>query len=133
MAFLLEAVMKEMVTPETIIALALLKARATGTSIRIEDVSALFGEARKRGLELEKVALRRVPGGLYSEDVEAFAGRLFAAGYAKARSPITLEEKGVRICEEIVGEELRRNPESLRTVASVLDLDGILATVPTPV
>ncbi len=124
--------MKEPVAPESIIALALLKARASDTSIRIEEVSSLFGEARKRGLEMEKVALRRVPGGLYSEDVEAFAGRLFAAGYAKARSPITLEPKGVRICEEIVEEELRHNPDTLRAVASALGLEDILATIPTP-
>jgi hypothetical protein len=123
--------MQEPVAPETIMALALLKARNSGTPIRIEDVSSLFGEARKRGLEMEKVALRRVPGGLYSEDVEAFAGRLFAAGYARARSPITLEPKGVRICEEIVGEELKHNPDTLRAVANALDLEGILATLPT--
>jgi hypothetical protein len=127
-----EVVMSVLVAPETIIALALLKARASGTSVRIEDVSSLFGEARKRGLELEKVALRRVPGGLYSEDVEAFAGKLFAAGYARARSPITLEEKGVRICEEIVGEELRTNPGALRVVANALNLEDTLATVPAP-
>jgi hypothetical protein len=116
------------ISPEAIMAFALLKARRSGDPVQIEGLSKLFFEIRQRGLEeVERVALRRVPGGFYSEDVEAFLGRLLAAGYARARSPVTVDDNGENLCKEILRSEMESHPDALRRVADALGFEMSLA------
>jgi len=103
-------------------AAAVLDAKTKGAPLEIEGVSKLFLELEKSGIDLGHIALRKVPGGVDSDDAEAFVGRFLAAGYATARSPITFEEKGVEICKEIVDKECRQNSENLKAALSVLGL-----------
>lgn len=112
-----------MVTPVSVMALALVGAHRLKQDIRIEDVSALFVPLRAQGLGGADVALRRVPRGVYSEDVEAFVGGLLAGNYATARSPITLYDNGVRICCEIVQKAYARDPTTFGSIAKALNLD----------
>lgn len=112
------------ISPEAIMAFAILKAKRTNRPLLIEDVSKLFFEARQKGLEeVEKVALRRVPGGFYSEDVEAFFGRLLAAEYATIRSPLDVREGGLQLCQDILAKEMKDNPRALAKVAQALGFD----------
>src|SRR6266704_5879801 len=60
----------------------------------IEDISSLLIQLKKSGIDLGEIALRRVPGGFYSEDVETLLGHYLAAGYALQFSPVTLTDKG---------------------------------------
>lgn len=119
------------ISPEAIMAFAILKAPTN--QLRVEDVSKLFFEARQKGLEeVERVALRRVPGGFYSEDVEAFFGRLLAADYATKRSPLTVEESGLQLCRAILAKEKESNPQALAKVAQALGFD-MTEAIPAPV
>ena len=127
----IEVTMVSPVSPEAIMACAVIEWRKANRDLLIEDVSELFGKIRERGLPVERVALRRIPGGLYSEDVEAFVGRLLAAGYASARSPIIVHDRGLEICKEIVKEELESSPETFPEVARSLGFDIAWANAPT--
>ena len=111
------------ISPQAVIATAVLKAYAEDTLIEIEDISGLLLDLKNRGIQLMDVALRKVPGGVYSEDVEAFVGRQLAAGYARARSPITFGKDGLRICQRIVQEEFRLNQDGLRSLAEAMGYD----------
>jgi hypothetical protein len=58
--------MEQPVSPEAVIALTLLN---RDKPLEIKDISAKFLEIREKNLPVGKVALRRIPGGVYSEDV----------------------------------------------------------------
>jgi hypothetical protein len=111
------------VSPEVVMAISVLRATESGDPLEIEDISKLLLELEDRGFDFGEVALRRVPGGVYSEDVEAFVGRLLAAGYGKARSPIEFFEDGLRICRMILEDESKGNGAGLSAVASALNYD----------
>jgi hypothetical protein len=116
--------MPDQLSPETIMAWAILSARDANEPVLIEKVSGLFARLRQEKVEdVGKVALRRVPNGLYSEDVEAFFGRLLAGGFAQARSPLVVNEKGVQLCQELIDEEGQSHPVALEKVGRVLGLD----------
>jgi len=110
------------VSPQAIMAAAVLNANAKGASLDIESVSKLFLELEQEGIGLGEIALRKVPGGVYSDDAEAFVGRFLAAGYATARSPITFNEEGVEICKKIVEKESSKNSANLQAALSVLGI-----------
>jgi hypothetical protein len=112
------------VSPKAIMAAAVLHAKKRDTQLEIEGMSQLFLDLEQRGIGLGHVALRKVPGGVYSADAEAFVGRFLAAGYATARSPIDFGEKGLSICRDIIRRERERNPENLQTALSALGFDA---------
>jgi hypothetical protein len=113
------------VSPVAVMAMAVWdkKAKDINAQLEIEDISRLFAELREKGLEVKNVALRRVPGGLYSEDVEAFIGGLLAGGYATVSSPITIKPEGLVICEEIIARAYKKDSAGVEKVAAALNLD----------
>jgi hypothetical protein len=119
-----ETVKANAIFPETVMAMAVLNARGSGLGLQVEDVSRLFVDLEERsGTKIREIALRSVPGGFYSEDVESFVGRFLAAGYAKARSPIKFEEPGLRVCRQMIKKALEKNPEGVKGVARALNYD----------
>ena len=112
------------VSPQAIMAAAVLEANKKGCPLEVEEMSMLFLNLKKKGIELGEVALRKVPGGVYSEDAEAFVGRFLAAGYAEARSPIKFSDPGLEICREILQKEIEGNPENLRAAFSALGFEA---------
>jgi len=124
--------LREMLFPETVMAMAVLDASAVGKGLRIEDISGLFVHLEGANVKVRDVALRSVPDGFYSEDVESFVGRFLAAGYAKARSPIRFYDSGLRVCREMVRKALRENANEVKKVAAVLryDLDKLIGQEP---
>ena len=121
------------ISPETVMAWAIIAARRDEKPILIENVSGLFAKLRQEKIEeVGRVALRRLPHGLYSEDVEAFFGRLLAGGFATARSPLEVNQRGVQLCEELINEENQSHPEALEKVAQVLGFDLSIIKNPTP-
>lgn len=112
------------VSPQAIMAAAVLNAKSKSEPLEIEGISRLFFNLEEKGVNLGQIALRKVPGGeLYSEDAEAFVGRFLAAGYAKARSPIDFSEKGIEICRGIVEKESQKNSANLTAALSLLGLE----------
>jgi len=110
-------------------AYAILTTIKAGRPVLIEDVSSLFAKLRQENIAaVGNVALRRTPRGLYSEDVEAFFGRLLAGGFATARGPLHPNENDMTLCTEIVNEESQSHPEALLQVAQVLGFDLSLLT-----
>jgi hypothetical protein len=117
------------ISPQVIMANAVLDATKRGSQLDVEGMSNLFLVLKKKGIALGDIALRKVPGGVYSEDAEAFVGRFLAAGYAEARSPIKFSERGLEICREIVRKEivqkdLEGNLDSLRAAFSALGFEA---------
>lgn len=112
------------VSPQAIMAAAVLDSKKKGHPLEVEEMSKLFLDLKKKGIALGEIALRKVPGGVYSEDAEAFVGRFLAAGYAQARSPIDFSDRGLEICQEIVQKELEGNLENLRAAFSALGFEA---------
>lgn len=112
------------VSPQVIMAEAVLDATKKGTMLEVEGMSKLFLDLKKMGIALGEIALRKVPGGVYSEDAEAFVGRFLAAGYAVARSPIKFNPRGLEICREIVQKEIKENPENVRAAFCALGFEA---------
>jgi hypothetical protein len=116
--------MTDQLSPETVMACAILSARSANEPVLIEKISGLFAKLRQEKIEdVGRVALRRVPHGLYSEDVEAFFGRLLAGGFAQARSPLEVNDKGIELCQELIDEESESHAKQLEKVAMVLGFD----------
>ncbi len=116
------------ISPQAIMAEAVSDATKNGRTLEVEEMSKLFLDLKKKGIALGEVALRKVPGGVYSEDAEAFVGRFLAAGYAEARSPIKFLDRGLEICREIVRKEIAEkeaegNLDSLRAAFSALGFE----------
>lgn len=118
---------------EVIASLVVLEARGRGQTTTIEDISGALALLHDSGIHLN-VALRRVPrgsragrfpAGYYSEDVEAFAGRLSMGGYGGRgeKGTFNLEAEGARLCAEIIRDSGKENPEDLRVVIEHLDVD----------
>jgi hypothetical protein len=87
---------------------------------KIEDISSLLFKLRSAGVDLGEISLRRIPGGFYSEDIEALIGHYLAAGYADQRSPVKLTEKGRRALTEIISAEREENPSAVEQLEAVL-------------
>jgi hypothetical protein len=85
----------------------------------VRDVSDIFFRLKQRGVRLKDIALRKIPGGFYSEDVEGFVGELLSMGYASERSPIKLTEDGKQFCGKIVREE--KNQDEMARLRSMLE------------
>jgi hypothetical protein len=115
--------MAHAISPQAVISSAVISAGKSGAQLRIEDISKLFVDLEERGFDLGDVAIRRVPGGFYSEDVEAFIGRLLAVGYAEIRSPIKFADEGIDVCRSIIDDERQANAENLEAMTRVLGLD----------
>ena len=86
----------------------------------IESISSLLFGLKKEGIDLGEIALRRVPGGFYSEDVETFVGHYLAAGYAMQFSPVTLTDKGKEVLAETIAEERKVNPDLMQRIEKIL-------------
>jgi hypothetical protein len=114
---------------EALIAVALLAAlKSDGSSsqqprIEIEDVSRLLFKMKQAGVALGDLALRRVPEGYYSEDVEMMLGHYLAANLATRQSPISINETGMRTLQAIVEEEKKINPIRVKEAAAALEVN----------
>ncbi len=87
----------------------------------IERISSLLFRLKKAGVDLGEIALRRIPGGFYSEDVETFIGHYLAAGYATQLSPLSLTDKGKEVLEETIADERKENPDLVQRIEGILD------------
>ncbi len=105
---------------EVIMAAALLTALSASPESSVEDVSSLLFKLKKAGVQLGDIGLRRVPGGFYSEDIEALIGHYLAAGYASQTSPVKLTAKGRQLLSEIIGSERNDNPQAVEQIEAVL-------------
>jgi hypothetical protein len=124
--------MGALISPEAVMAMEILNADRQGRKLEIEDISKQFVDLQGQQIPIREVALRTVPTGVYSEDVEAFIGRLLAVGYARARSPIEFHGDGLRICRNIIAGENRRIPDDIRRLAEVMRFDLATVTNPAP-
>jgi hypothetical protein len=104
---------------EALLAVAILTALSR-PGRKIEDISSLLFKLKGSGEDIGSVALKRVPGGFYSEDIEELVGHYLAAGYARQMSPVELTEQGQHVLEEIVELERRENPEILDRIQAKL-------------
>lgn len=105
------------VDPSAAIALVLAKStrRKSEQWPYIKDISEIFFHLREVGFRFRGLGLRRIPDGFYSEDVESFVGQLLSMGYATQRSPINLEDEGLRLCEDIWAREKKSDHNRAET------------------
>jgi hypothetical protein len=113
--------MSAILSPEAVMACAIVSLNREKEPIKIETISRLFATLKREKVEeVRGVALRKLPNGVYSEDVEAFFGRLLAGGFATMRSPLDVNEKGIGLCLELIDEERRSYPEAFEKMAQTL-------------
>lgn len=118
----------EAINGQAAIALALLSAwehrtGENGGGPTIEEISRIVAQLIDHNIRVYDVRLRRVPGSLYSEDVETFVGHLLAEGLATQRSPIKLTDEGERLLRTIIRLEARNHASIVRRGAELLALD----------
>lgn len=114
--------------PEAIMAMAVLESKTH--KLEIEQIADRFVRLKEKGVPIPAIRLRRIPGGYYSEDIEAFVGRQAAAKNADAQNPVTFFEKGVQACKGILANELKRHPDELKAAAQALGFDLSAITLP---
>jgi hypothetical protein len=113
--------MSSILSPEAVMACAIVSLNRENEPIKIEAISRLFVTLRHEKVEeVGGVALRKLPTGVYSEDVEAFFGRLLAGGFATARSPLVVNQKGIDLCLELINEESKLYPAAFQKMADTL-------------
>ena|SRR2546427_6650284 len=116
-------------SPRASMALAILAAlerqdRARHPSeIEIEDISKFLFKLHEARIDIGDVALRRVPGGFYSEDVENLIGHYLASGRAQQMSPVRFTPEGVDFLRKIVDNEKKTNPQAIEIATRVLALN----------
>lgn len=76
-----------------------------------------------KNIVIHDLGLRKVPGGVYSEEVETFIGHLLAEGLATHRSPIRLTPQGEKLLGTIIRVDSREHPQAIRHAAGLLNLD----------
>jgi hypothetical protein len=109
------------VAPEAIMALAVLESDTH--TLELEQIAHRFVQLKEKGVPIPPIRLRRIPGGYYSEDIEAFVGRQAAAGNANAKNPVSFNQNGIDACKRILANEIKRHPEEIREVADALGID----------
>lgn len=81
--------------------------------LSLEDTSGIIVRLEKLRpkIKFQEIAMRRVPAGYFSEDLVAFFGRMCDAGYAHVENrTLYLEENGLRVFQEIIGEFFSEEP-----------------------
>ena len=91
--------------------------------IEIEDISGLLFKLHQHSIDIGDVALRRVPGGFYSEDVENFIGHYVASGRAEQMSPVHFTHEGLDFLQKIVDNERNSNPHAIEIATRVLAMN----------
>jgi len=123
---MLEMLTQCSVSPEAIMAIAVL---GSGThKLEIEQSARRFVRLKEKGVPIPPIRLRRIPGGYYSEDIEAFVGRQAAIGNADAQNPVEFYESGIEACRRILTNELARHPHEMKEVAQALGFDMSVIT-----
>jgi hypothetical protein len=118
----LKAMEKRATRQEVLLAAVVLSAisQPNETLARIEDISSQLFKLRDAGIDIGDIALRRIPGGFYSDDIEMLIGHYLAAGYASQRSPVRLTDRGREVLDKMLDTERRDNPGSLATIEAIL-------------
>ena len=118
---------EQAINGQAAIALALLSAweekrndRSGGPTL--EDVSKRIAALMHDNIEIYDLGLRRVPGGVYSEEVETFVGHLLAEGLATHRSPLKITAEGEKLLRMIVRVESEAHDQAVRLAEKVLAL-----------
>jgi hypothetical protein len=119
---------EQAINGQAAIALALLSAwqekrNDRGGGPTLEDVSSRIAELLNDHIEIYDLGLRRVPGGVYSDEVETFVGHLLAEGLATHRSPLKITAQGEKLLRMIVRVESEDHDQAVRLAAKVLALD----------
>jgi hypothetical protein len=89
----------------------------------LEDVSLRILTLLSGNITVHDLGLRKVPGGVYSDEVETFVGHLLAEGLATHRSPIRLRPQGEKLLGTIIRVESKEHAEAVQRAAGLLNLD----------
>lgn len=112
-------------SPRASVAMAILAALEGEHSLErpeIEDISKFLFDLHKAKIDIGDVALRSVPAGFYSEDVEILIGHFLGSGRAEKMSPVRFTSDGVSLLREIVEDEKATNSEGVQQAARIVGL-----------
>jgi hypothetical protein len=119
---------RETINGQAAMALALLSAceenrRHQRGGPTLEDVSRRLSKLLDDKIHIRDLGLRRIPGGVYSEEVETFVGHLLAEGLATHRSPVRLTDEGEELLRTIIRVESRVHAAALRRAGGLLGVN----------
>jgi hypothetical protein len=119
---------KESINGHAAIALALLSAwedkrRERTGGPTLQEISTRISTLLDENIAIHDLGLRRVPGGVYSEEVETFVGHLLAEGLATHRSPVQLTSDGEKLLRMIIRVESRDHANTIRRAGELLKLN----------
>ena len=100
----------------------LIKALRKNLGLSVEDVSKRhfdLGNSCPKW-KIERVAMRRTPSGVHSDDVDSHFGWI-CQGYAtESDLKIKLNKEGIRLALDAIREEFQKNPRTFSIVAAFL-------------
>ena len=80
---------KPIIYPELVMMIALWLAKPLVLKLSVEHISELFTLEDIENFPIRPVAMKRMPGGVFSEDVASFFGRLESSGFARESTDIS--------------------------------------------
>jgi hypothetical protein len=89
----------------------------------LQEVSRRVASLLDQHIDVHDLGLRKVPGGVYSQEVETFVGHLLAEGLATHRSPLRLTPEGEKLLRMIVRVESEAHADTVRLAARLLAVD----------
>jgi hypothetical protein len=88
----------------------------------LTDMAQKIKELKDNGIGKD-ISLRRGPDGYYSADLAEYVGILKTFNFAVQRSPLRLNEDGVKRCDKVIEEAYSKDPESTEKMSAILGLN----------
>lgn len=90
---------------------------------KIESLCNKIIEVKNEGLDIGRIAIRRIANGYYSEEMDRFLSFLVTFGYAEDSSPVELNNSGHEYCKRIIRSEHEKNPDGVEKLVQILSLN----------
>jgi hypothetical protein len=88
----------------------------------IKQLSQKVIELKEKGIEPD-LAIRKIPGGYYSEDIAQYISLLCSYGYVKSLSPLKLTAIGKKNIRKVIEDAYNREPKEMQKILSALKLN----------
>lgn len=91
----------------------------------IEKISGILVSLCDKGKRFHNLGLSKVPGGFYSEYIEAYVQNLIGDGYASGRTPIVLTREGEKLLKFLVNYSSSEYSRIKREFEEIAEMLGI--------
>ncbi|MFA5295761.1 MAG: hypothetical protein WC382_09625 [Methanoregulaceae archaeon] len=110
--------------PDTILAIATMSAADDRSINDVNVISTTLAKLKEEGIELGDISIQRDASGFYSEQFDQFLTYIELRGGGKRFNPINLNDKGRRLCENLIRRFCEPNKrQMIEPVAKVFNIN----------